>query len=153
MIPLEKTLELMLEQLKKDDTLKDRTKWSPKQIVDLLKICLATNFITFEGKIYTQTDGTPIGKSISGPLAGIYVAWLEEMFVKNGRFKAQIIFWRRMKDDVFFVWKVDKNVTPDDFREYLNSIEPRIQFTSEIELNRVLNFADLSIKRLDNKLS
>jgi len=56
-----------------------------------------------------------------------------------------------MNDDVFFVWKVDKNVTPDDFREYLNSIEPRIQFTSEIELNRVLNFADLSIKRLDDK--
>ena len=26
--------------------------------------------------IYTQTDGTPIGKSISGPLAGIFVAWL-----------------------------------------------------------------------------
>ena len=82
--------------------------------------------------MYTQMDGTPIGKSISGPLAGIYVAWLEETFVKNGRFKAQIIFWRRMKDDIFFVWRVDKNITIDKFKKYLNSIEPRIQFTSEI---------------------
>ena len=56
-----------------------------------------------------------------------------------------------MKNDVFFVRKVDKNVTPDDFREYLNSIEPRIQFTSEVEMDRVLNVADLSIKRLDDK--
>ena len=77
--------------------LKDRTTWLPKQNVDLLKICLETNFNTYDGKTYTQTDGTLIGKSISGLLAGIFVAWLEETVVKNGRFKAQIIFWRRMK--------------------------------------------------------
>jgi hypothetical protein len=82
--------------------LKDRTTWLPKQNVDLLKICLETNFNTYDGKTYTQTDGTLIGKSISGPLAGIFFAWLEETVVKNGRFKAQIIFWRRMKGNIFF---------------------------------------------------
>jgi hypothetical protein len=82
--------------------LKDRTTWLPKQNVDLLKICLETNFNTYDGKTYTQTDGTLIGKSISGPLAGIFFAWLEETVVKNGRFKAQIIFWKRMKGYIFF---------------------------------------------------
>ena len=90
MIPLEKTLILTNEQLKRDKTLKERTKWSPKQITDLLRICLETNFRTFEGNICTQTDGTPIGKSISGPLAGSFVAWLEGEFTKNGKFKARI---------------------------------------------------------------
>ena len=44
MIPLEKTLILTNEQLKRDKTLKERTKWSPKQITHLLKICFETNF-------------------------------------------------------------------------------------------------------------
>ena len=56
-----------------------------------------------------------------------------------------------MKDDIFFVWKLDKNTSLEEFKEYLNSLEPRIQFTSEIEENRILNFADLSIKRLDDR--
>ena len=45
-----------------------------------------------------------------------------------------------MTSFLYGIFKVDKNVTP-----------ARIQFNSEIELNRVLNFADLSIKRLDGK--
>ena len=56
-----------------------------------------------------------------------------------------------MKDDIFFVWKVDKNSTIDVFRECLNYIKPRIQFTSEIEKGRVLNVADLAVKRMDDR--
>ena len=137
MIPLEKSLKLTKEQLKKDILLKERTDCSPEQIINLLRICLETNFRKVEGSLCTQTDGTPIGKSISGPLAGIFVAWLEEQFIKNGKFKTQIIFWKRMKDDIFFVWKIDRNASMEKFRDYLNSLEPRIQFTSEIEKHRV----------------
>ena len=56
-----------------------------------------------------------------------------------------------MKDDIFFVWRIFKNTTIDEFREYLNSIKPRIQFTSEIEKDRVLNFADLAVTRMDDR--
>ena len=94
-------------------------------------------------------DGAPSGKSISAPSDGIYIAWLEEMNVKNGKSSKNV--WRRMEDDSFFVRRVEKNVTPDDYRKYVNSIEPRIQFTPEIDEDRDVNFADLSIKRLDNK--
>ena len=94
MIPLEKTLKLRNEQLKKDNSLKERTKWLPKQITDLLRICLETNFWTFEGNVCTQTDDTPIGKSISGPLAGIFVARLEEQFIKNGKLRHRSFFGR-----------------------------------------------------------
>ena len=101
--------------------------------------------------IHTQSDGTPIGNFIFGPLAGIFVVWFEEMLVKKGKFKPRIVFWRRMKDDIFFVWKVTKNTTSEDFKTYLNSIEPRIQFTLEMEKNRALNFTDLTIIRQDNR--
>ena len=49
-----------------------------------------------------------------------------------------------MKDDIFFVWKLNKKVNPEDFKTFLNSIEPRIQFTLEMEKDRTLNFTDLT---------
>ena len=58
-----------------------------------------------------------------------------------------------MKDDIFFEWRFNKNTTIDEFREYLNYIKPRIQFTSEIEKDRVLNFANLAVKRMDDRFS
>ena len=40
----------------------------------------------------TQVDGTPIRKSISGPLADIYMIWFEEQYVfsDNNMFKPHI---------------------------------------------------------------
>ena len=49
----------------------------------LLEMCLETNFKTIDRNIYTQLDGTPIGKSISGPIADIFMIWFEEEFVFN----------------------------------------------------------------------
>ena len=36
-----------------------------------------------------------------------------------------------MKDDVFFVWKLGKKVSPEDFKSYRNSIEPDLTITRE----------------------
>lgn len=49
----------------------------------LLEICLETYFKTIQGHIYEQIDGTPIGKSISGPIAEIYLNWFENQYVFN----------------------------------------------------------------------
>ena len=54
------------DQLSKDPKLKERTKWKPKQIKRLAEVCFETHFVFIDGKTYTQYDGTPIGKSISG---------------------------------------------------------------------------------------
>jgi len=94
MIPVQKTLQITRDQLDKDDTLE-------------------THFQSYKGDIYTQTDGTPIEKSISGPLARIFVTWFEQLFVIQGKFKAQIVFWRRMKDD-----KGESRNVPTSFLTY-----------------------------------
>ena len=49
----------------------------------LLEIAMETYFKTKDGRIYFQTDGTPIGKSILGPLAGMFMNWFEKTFVFN----------------------------------------------------------------------
>jgi len=44
----------------------------------LKEICLETHFKTIGGRILKQIDGTPIGKSISGPIADMFMIWFEE---------------------------------------------------------------------------
>ena len=72
-VPLKKTLEVVREELHNDDTLHLRTEWEIDDIMKLLEISIETYFKTLDGKFYFQRDGLLIGKSISKPLAGIYI--------------------------------------------------------------------------------
>ena len=70
-IPIPTALQCVRGRLLKDSTLSERTDWNPDDIIKLLEICLETHFKTIDGRIFQQIDGTPIGKSISGPIADI----------------------------------------------------------------------------------
>ena len=137
----------------KDETLSERTDWNVDDIIKLLQICLETHFKTIDGRIYTQVDGTPIGKSISGPLADIYMIWFEEQYVfsDNNMFKPHIKFWKRCRDDVYIIWNGGSD-TLDCFFWQLNYKEPKIEFTIEREKNGILAFLDISIQRRPDKL-
>ena len=72
----------------------------------LLEISIETYFKTIDGKIYFQRDGLPIGKSISKPLAGIYMHWFEEHpFLKK---KMSKDWYTGRGNDIFFVWRGTK---------------------------------------------
>ena len=58
-------------------------KWKIDDIMKLLEISNETYFKTNDGNIYFQRDGLALGKSISKPLAGIYMHWFEKNFVYN----------------------------------------------------------------------
>ena len=70
-------------------------------------VSVETYFKTIDGKIYFQRDGLPIGKSISKPLAGIYMHWFEKthIFNKDGEFRNNIVFWKRQMDEIFLCGK------------------------------------------------
>ena len=54
------------------------------------------------------------------------------------------LFCKRMRDDVFCVFQYgEKRI--EEFESFLNSIEPRIQWTHEEEEHGILNFMDMSI--------
>jgi hypothetical protein len=154
-IPVKKALEIVQERLENDKTLEERTKWKVEDIMKLLEISMETHFITLDGTIYTQTDGCPIGKSISGEIAEIYMDWFEEKYVFDEENSFKPIFWKRMRDDIFLVWKdsnkeITKRRGSDDLDQFLwklNGKERRIQFTLEREKAGVLPFLDMSIKR------
>ena len=152
-IPIEIALECVRKKLLNDDTLASRTDWNADDIIKLLRICLETHFKTIDGRIFTQIDGTPIGKSISGPLADIYMIWFEEQYIfnDNNEFRAFIKSWKRFRDDIYVIWS-GGNEALDCFFWQLNYKEPRIQFTIEREKNNTLAFLDISIKRLADRL-
>ncbi|CAN0115006.1 unnamed protein product, partial [Heterosigma akashiwo] len=102
-ISVKKALEIVRQKLEEDKTLPQRTPWSPKQTIELLEICLETHFKTIDGRIFSQTEGAPIGKSISGPIAGIYLNWFKEEFIYSERCKNKATLWKRMQDDVFII--------------------------------------------------
>ena len=152
-IPVKKTLEVVREELEADESLKSRTKWGIDDIMKLLEISIETYFKTIDGKIYFQSDGLPIGKSISKPLAGIYMHWFEKKYVfgESSTFRDNIVFWKRQMDDVFFVWRGSKEDL-ELFVWHLNGIAHRVQFTLEVEKEGFLPFLDVGISKLDGKL-
>ena len=152
-IPIPKALECVRRRLLNDTTLAERTDWKPDDIMKLLEICLETHFKTIDGNIYTQLDGTPIGKSISGPIADIFMIWFEEEFVfnKGNEFQPHLKVWKRYRDDIYIVWSGGSE-TLDCFFWQLNYKHTKIEFTIDREINGVLPFLDLSITRLPDKL-
>ena len=150
-VPVKKALECTREALEADSTLKDRTDWDIDDIIKLLEICIETHFKTIDGYIYTQTDGMPIGKSISGPIAGIYLHWFERTYIFNDTCEFKPHFWKRMRDDILIVWKQGDSEF-DRFYWYLMGIEPRIKFTVEREKDGILPFMDIHIRREKDKL-
>ena len=98
-IPIPKALECVRKRLLNDTSLSERTDWKTEDIMKLLEICLETHFKTIDGRILKQIDGTPIGKSISGPIADIFMIWFEEEYVFNdsNEFQPYLKAWKRYR--------------------------------------------------------
>ncbi|BHF78100.1 hypothetical protein SprV_0602121000 [Sparganum proliferum] len=107
----------------------------------LLKPCLRTYF-TFDGTIYQQVKGTPMGSPISGFIAEAVLQRLESLVFQHPKPK----FWARYVDDTFVVIDRDQLLT---FKERLNAVFPDIQFTMEEEENNQLAFLDVLVCRKD----
>ncbi|BHF62110.1 hypothetical protein SprV_0100509100 [Sparganum proliferum] len=131
------TIELLL-QCKYDET---ENRLGHAQILQLLKLCLRTYF-TFDGTIYEQVKGTPMGSPISGFIAEAVLQRLESLVFQHHKPK----FWARYVDDTLVVINGDQLLT---FKERLNAVFPDIQFTMEEEENNQPAFLNILVCRKD----
>nr|VZI31457.1 unnamed protein product [Spirometra erinaceieuropaei] len=131
------TIELLL-QSKYDET---ENRLGRAQVLQLLKFCLRTYF-TFDGTIYEQVKGTPMGSPISGFIAGAVLQRLESLVFQHHK----PTFWARYVDDTFVVIDRDQLMT---FKERLNAVFPDIHFTMEEEENNQLAFLNVLVCRKD----
>ncbi|BHF61297.1 hypothetical protein SprV_0100427000 [Sparganum proliferum] len=108
-------------------------------LVQLLKYCLQT-FFTFEGTVYEQIKGTPMGSPLSGFIAEDVLQRLETLVFATCKPK----FWARYVDDTFVVLKREM---VSNFHALLNYVLPDIQFTTETENNNQIAFLDVLVHR------
>nr|VZH89447.1 unnamed protein product [Spirometra erinaceieuropaei] len=99
-------------------------------------------YFTFDGTVYEQVKGTPMGSPISGLIAEAVLQQLESLVFRHHRPK----FWARYKDDTFVIIERDRVM---EFKEHLNAIFSDIQFTMEEEENNQLAFLDVLVCRKD----
>nr|VZI40811.1 unnamed protein product [Spirometra erinaceieuropaei] len=99
-------------------------------------------YFTFDGTIYEQVMGTPMGSPISGFIAEAVLQLSESLVFQHHRPK----FWAGHVDDTFVFIDRDQLVT---FKERLNAVFPDVQFTMEEEENNQLAFLDVLVCRKD----
>ena len=145
-VPVDKSLDIILERLEADTTLSSRTKLKAVQVRDLLRTCLKTTYFQYDGVIYTQVEGAAMGSPVSPIVANLFMEWFEEAALRT--FRYEITVWKRYVDDTI-VALCDSLI--DLLSEHINSIDPAIQFTREEEDNKTIPMLDTLVRRTDER--
>ncbi len=110
------------ELLTNDDSWQTRTDLDKDDILELLNLCLPTEF-SFQNSYYRQISGTPMGSPLSIFLAESVMQDLEKRSVTHN---PDIKTWNTYVDDVLATAKKDKT---DDILHCINNTLENIQFT------------------------
>lgn len=141
-IPVDRTITHILSKIPEDFHLSKET---VKSLLELA--CKNVPFI-FNGTSYTQLDGMAMGSPAGVMMAGFALDMVEQ---ELENFQVQPEEHRHYVDDCFDVLEDENLVEP--LLTAMNGVIPDIQFTVEKELNRKLNFLDVTIHRSeDNRL-
>ena len=93
----------------------------------------------------------PATTPLSPLLAEIYMSHLEDTISSpSNSYFHYIKFWKRYVDDILVVWSGTMRQI-DSFEIYLNSLNPKIQFASELG-NKTIPFLDLQITINNNQI-
>lgn len=120
--------------------LQNNIKISFQEFVIGLKLVLNSTFFCFNGVIYKQIFGTPMGSPLSPICADLVLQDLEEKTITMLPF--HLPFYYRYVDDVALIALTSCS---DLLLQTFNSFHNRLQFTIEIAENGCLNFLDVCI--------
>lgn len=124
----------------------DKREW----LVEATAFVLETSFVTFQDKIFKQTQGMPMGTNAAVELANIYVAhtidthWVVQKWIENGRVR----HWKRYIDDIFCIIRGSIK-SARQFLHMLNQLTENLQFTVVAHPN-TLAILDLEMYRHNN---
>jgi hypothetical protein len=144
--PIDQSLQVIQSRLEQDTTLKDRTRLSVQDIVELLRFVLTTTYFLFRGKIYKQRFGAAMGSPVSPVVANLYMEFLEQKAIATAPISCQPKMWKRYVDDILEIVQKDQ---VDNLTEHINQSDPtgNIKFTYEKESDGTIPFLDTLIVR------
>jgi hypothetical protein len=117
----------------------------------LVKEILEQNCFTHNNIIYQQTKGLAMGAPTSSIFSEVFIQYLEHTQRVNILAKHNDVMYHRYVDDILIVYNnASSNI--DDLLTKFNSLHPDIQFKLERETENRLNFLDLIIHRMQDKL-
>jgi len=135
-------VEIAKKRLIECNDSQERTNWSIQDVCEGLDVCMQSSYFAFLGKYFKQIFGTPMGSPVSPILANLVMEDIENKAMSEFHHPPKV--WKRHVDDTFVVIKREYL---QQFFNFLNSIEPTVQFTKERESYGVLAFLDVKLTR------
>ena len=168
-VPIEAAIRHILELLEADKSLPSRTKLTPYDIADLIHLCLSTSDFNYDGRHHTTKDSGPIGLSLMVTVSQLWMThtMTEARKITQNRQIALPRFTFICMDDIWCVVlnrpsrtglrnspNTDQPSPALQFKDCLNAVHPRVQFTIEEEKDKSIAFLDVFVTRHDDgKLS
>ncbi|XP_071573294.1 uncharacterized protein [Temnothorax nylanderi] len=141
-------IEMMIESItSRWDYISTNCKNPKSEFLLAVRFVLESTFFMFNGVIYRQTVGSPMGSPLSPIVADITMQDLERKALELLSFIPP--FYTRYVDDIAMAVPSTSCVHT---LEIFNSFHPRLQFTMEIGVDDRLNFLEVTIIRSKNHL-
>ena len=97
-----------------------------QDIIDLLTVTLNNMYFSFNGQVFRQKEGLPMGCNISGILAILFMDRLETIALSS---HLSMSPYRRYVDDIYLQTTGDEMA--DQFHYTMNNLHPKLKFEIE----------------------
>ena len=122
---------------------------STEDLIKMARFVLQNNYFELNGIAKQQISGTAIDTKFALTYACIFIDKLETDFLNTQEYLTLV--WYRYIDDIVFIWTHGEEKLKL-FLDDLNKYPPNINFTHESN-KECINFLDLTVSLLDNKVS
>ena len=99
---------------------------SKQDTTDLLTVTLNNMYFSFQSQVFRQKEGLPMGSSISGILAILFMDKLETIALSS---HLSISCYRRYVDDIYL--QTTGEGMADQFHYTMNNLHPKLKFEIE----------------------
>ena len=113
--------------------------------MELVQLCIQSNFFQYQSEIYQQVTGMPMGSPISVVVAELVMQHIEKLIFENS--PCGSLLWRRYVDDIITILP---STEIEEFTNYINNIHSNFKFTCEVEKDRKLPYLDVLITRAED---
>lgn len=127
--------------------IKKHTTLPKNEFIRGIKMIMENCTFSFNGTIYEQIFGSPMGSPVSPVLADLVMEMLEDEVLKKLNFR--LPFYSRYVDDSSTACPLNKT---DELRRIFNSYNENLQFTIEVEKDDKIPFLDCMLHRQKNGL-
>ena len=117
----------------------------------LLTLCVKSSCFLFSDVYYKQVYGVAVVLPLGPTLANLFLMYYEHKWLEKCPLQFRAKYYCRYVDDIFHMFESRDHVKK--FFKYINSCHPNIQFTCEVESNNKISFLDISVTRINNKLT